>query len=118
TGGQIEFLIGVIGANTDSDPADDTGWSKIRAAQMEWAATRAGAGDHTMVSHHSLDLSHADGLHYDNAGYVEMGRRFARSLAYALGFSTHSAEGPKIAAASISGDTVTVTFDLNGSSAL
>lgn len=98
----------------DGGSGTDSAWQAVREAQAEWCAATSGA----YIAGDGITLSMADNLHYNTAGYVEMARRFARSAAKVLGGSAYDGRGPIVTGASIAGSDVTVTFDLNGSSAL
>ncbi len=113
SGADFETAYMVTGRN-DGGSGTDSLWQANREAQAEWCAATTGA----YIAGDAITLSMSDNLHYDSAGYIEMARRIARSAAYYSGDSAYDARGPLIAGASIVGSTVTVTFDLNGSSAL
>jgi hypothetical protein len=72
------------------------------------------------IGNNPLDLQHnsADQYHLTGAGNIEKFRRHGWGIAKMLGLAANDRTGPKMVSAARSGTDVTVTFDLNGASAL
>lgn len=114
TASQFRMFVSVTGRNEGSTQGNAIGWQSVRIGQANAAAAHAAID----ISHDCIDFAMSDGVHYAAAGQTEHGYRFARSVAKWLGASAYDGRGPRVASASISGSTVTVAFDLNGSASL
>lgn len=111
----IIIQIGRETSGTLNGTAEDDQWQLIRRSDHSKCTTdpafRLGA--------HTIALGHSNSLHLDTANVMEAARRAGRTAAAALfAVATHDGLGPKPQGASLTGGTITVSFDLNGHSAL
>lgn len=93
---------------------NDAGWQNIRNAQTNFANTT----NDVYISHQTMDLPMSDGLHRTSQGYVTEFLRFSDSFLAAFNGSGNSGRGPIPTSATYSGNDVTITHNLNGSTGL
>jgi hypothetical protein len=112
--GATEYRHGivVIGRN-EGGSGSDAGWQLVREALAAVAAAAPGA--FIIADAITYDTS---GVHLTTGGYGELAYAEGRGLAWAAGSGSYDARGPVVSSATIAGSTVTVNFDLNGSTAL
>ncbi len=109
--GEYSFGIVTIGKYTDQSDAD---MDAMRAAQVDVATTTPGA----FIAADAVTYAMADAVHLTAAEFVQIAYCEGRSTAVARGAGTYDGLGPKVAAATILDNTVTVSFSLRGSTAL
>lgn len=109
--GEYSFGIVVIGKYSGQS---DASVQAMRATQAEIASATPGA----FLAADAVYYGMADAVHLAPAEYVQIGYAEGRSMAVARGAATYDGRGPRVSGASIVGSTVTVTVDLNGSTAL
>ncbi len=114
TAAQLPFLVGLLGIVTSPPYSSETDatWQAIQDAHLEFCAETATA----YVAGNFVDLAHGGQLHYTAAGYEAVAARYAQSILKLLGLVSSSGAGPRIAAASISGATVSVHLAHEGGS--
>lgn len=113
TSDMLPLFIVQLGRN-DGSSGDEAGWQNIRNAQTSYANTTADV----YISHQSMDLPMTDGLHRTSQGYVTEVLRFSDSFLAAFNGSGNNGRGPIPTSATYSGNDVTVTHNLNGSTGL
>jgi|TARA_Y100000296_G_C5180144_1_gene264439 hypothetical protein len=113
TSDTLPLFIVQLGRNVGGT-GNDSGWQGIRNAQTNYANATADV----YISHQSMDLPMSDGLHRTSQGYVAEALRFSDSFLAAFNGSGNSGRGPIPISATYSGNDVTVTHNLNGSTGL
>lgn len=113
TSDTLPMFIVQLGRN-DGGTGNDSGWQGIRNAQTNYENSTADV----YISHQSMDLPMSDGLHRTSQGYVTEVLRFSDSFLAAFNGSGNSGRGPIPTSATYSGNDVTVTHNLNGSTGL
>ena len=98
----------------DGGTGGDAGWQSIRNAQTNYANSTADV----YISHQTMDLPMADGLHRTNAGYLSEMLRFADSFKSVFLGSGGSGRGPIPQSFTYGGNFLTIAYDLNGSTSL
>lgn len=113
TSATLPMSIVQLGRNAGGT-GSEAGWQAVRNAQTAFANATTDAH----ISHQTMDLPMGDGLHRWSAGAPQEALRFADSFGFAYGTLANSGRGPIPTSAGISGSSVVVTHNLNGSTAL
>lgn len=109
--GELSYGLVVIGKYAGKADADMHG---LRNALVEVASSTPGA----LVAADAVTYEMADAVHLAAAEYTQLAYCEGRSMAVARGASTYDGLGPSVSAATIIGNTVTVSLSLRGSTAL
>lgn len=120
TAAQQPILIAIVGTNTNnaSQSANDQNWRNVAVAQAN--VVDGQTVTNVIDANVMHDITHVDGLHPDNAGYLRIGKRALQAfLNYQLPGSYNNVRGGRMASAAISAaDTIRVTFELFSGTAL
>jgi len=89
-------------------------WQDTRNAQTSYAYDNANA----YISHQTIDLPMTDELHRNSSGLVMEAERFGDSYNNYKGVISYNGRGPIPTSATYTGNTLTMTYSLNGSTGL
>lgn len=109
----LPMFIVQLGRNEGAS-GNDVGWQTVREAQTNYASATANA----YISHQTMDLPMADGLHRNASGYQMEALRAGDTINSVLTGGGNDGLGVKPASASLSGSDVIITHDLNGSASI
>ena len=113
TSATLPMFIVQLGRN-EGQTGGNTGWQTVRAAQTNYANDTA----NVYISHQTMDLPMSDALHRNASGQKQEVLRAADSFNALLASTSNSGRGPIPASVTVSGTSVIINHDLNGSTTL
>lgn len=113
----FHFGVVAVGPITSYPGVVDESVGQIRKAQLDFVAANTSNGAYLAGTDVDGDLA-GGGVHIDTLSLLRQAKRYAESIKRWFIGATYNIEGPKIASASRSGATITVSVTQQGGSAL